>query len=300
MRLSNGRLDVKHIDDFVEEINRLCPSLQTAAEKLQGNRQDADSQFAFKPFLAAFAHHLAEMYECEDTDRLPEIFTAINHLYAEGNEQVREGVATSFIDGLKIKYPGYTTDTAQLCDYLSCEVRFASAWFNSSEHVYDLVNTLFRLCPAFREADEGLDRWIYEEQLPLYTILGDFARHLIGLLERGETERFPLIFIEVERLLHVGDDYTQGAVVVGLLEDLQNHNLYETGNPEQFRPYLGPKSAQAWDELNQFWEEVIAHKQAGLLQPLETIDSKNTSAEKLVEILAGVREAIEKFRKKNA
>jgi hypothetical protein len=45
--------------------------------------------------------------------------------------------------------------------------------------------------------------------------------------------------------------------VVGFLEDLQNGNLHPEGSrPQDFRPYLGPKSLEAWEGLNGFWQMV--------------------------------------------
>jgi hypothetical protein len=41
---------------------------------------------------------------------------------------------------------------------------------------------------------------------------------------------------------------------VGPLEALQNMNLHEDTEPEQFRPWLLPESAQWWDKLHGFWK----------------------------------------------
>jgi hypothetical protein len=44
------------------------------------------------------------------------------------------------------------------------------------------------------------------------------------------------------------------AATVGPLEALQNMNLHEDTEPEQFRPWLLPESARWWDKLHGFWE----------------------------------------------
>lgn len=75
--------------------------------------------------------------------------------------------------------------------------------------------------------DEGDD-------LPLYLALADFARHLIGMLEQGETDTFSRIFDVVERLIVERDSYVSEAAVSGLIEDLQNANLHSKTQPEQF------------------------------------------------------------------
>jgi hypothetical protein len=54
-----------------------------------------------------------------------------------------------------------------------------------------------------------------------------------------------------------GDPYVSEAATIGSLEDLQNTDLHDGTDPEQFRPYLLPESARCWDELYGFWERVI-------------------------------------------
>ena len=90
-------------------------------------------------------------------------------------------------------------------------------------------------------------------ELPLYLALTDLARHLIAMLERGETGSFTEIFSLVERLIIEGDDYVRDAAAVGLLEDLQNGGLHHQTKPEDFEPYLLPVSASKWQWLNDLW-----------------------------------------------
>ncbi len=121
----------------------------------------------------------------------------------------------------------------------------------------DMMGLLLKACPSFAPQWQAFqDEWQEKaNDLPLYLVLADFARHLIGMIERGDTASFPAVFAVVE-LLHVeGDPYVQEAATVGLLEDLQNLNLHKNDTePQQFRPYLGPVSLGWWDKLYQFWE----------------------------------------------
>ena len=110
-------------------------------------------------------------------------------------------------------------------------------------------------CPSFEpEWQRFCDEWRDEEELPLYVSLGDFARHIIGMLSRGDTARFPAIFDTIEQLHVDGDDYVREAATIGILESLQNLNLHSTTEPEQFRPYLHTYSERWWDKLYDFWE----------------------------------------------
>jgi len=131
-----------------------------------------------------------------------------------------------------------------------------------------MMETLLEVCPSFRPAWESFLAYWRDEpaEMPLYLALSDFARHLIAMLARGETESFPSIFAAVERLQTEGEHYVYEAAVVGLLEDLQNLNLHDRTEPEQFRPYLGAESSKAWDELYDFWYKVRVAKAAGLLE----------------------------------
>ena len=122
----------------------------------------------------------------------------------------------------------------------------------------DMMGVLLAACPAFAPQWEAFqDEWRTEaDDLPLYLILADFARHLIGMVERREIGDLPAVFAAVERLQVQGDHYVREASTVGLLEGLQNLNLHPNGTaPDQFRPYLGEQSARRWDKLNLFWQQ---------------------------------------------
>src|ERR1700693_1023033 len=102
----------------------------------------------------------------------------------------------------------------------------------------EMIGVLLDACPSFAPRWIAFqDEWREEvDDLPMYIVLGDFARHLIGMVERGDTARLAAIFAAVERLHVEGDGYRREAATVGLLEDLQNLNLHKNGTePEQFR-----------------------------------------------------------------
>lgn len=121
----------------------------------------------------------------------------------------------------------------------------------------DMMRVLLAACPSFAPQWEAYNNeWRdSDDEMPLYLALADFARHLVGMVERGETAVLPAVFAAVERLHVEGEHYVREAATVGLLEDLQNLNLHPNGtDPEQFRPYLGPVSAEMWHELYRFWQ----------------------------------------------
>jgi hypothetical protein len=120
----------------------------------------------------------------------------------------------------------------------------------------DIPRIVLEACPTFEDKwKEFLDEWKDEPEPPIYLALADFARHLIGMLAHGNTGPFPIIFSAVERMLVEGDDYVKEAATIGVLEALQNTNLHESTEPEQFRPYLKPESEKWWNKLYDFWEK---------------------------------------------
>lgn len=108
------------------------------------------------------------------------------------------------------------------------------------------ADSTFRLTLAdFRKGWNG--------EQPVLVELGQIARHLIGQIDRGETERFPAIFSVVEQWIEKGDPYVVNAAIVGLLETIQNICSHGPDPADRFLPWLGPKSLLAWQDLNSFW-----------------------------------------------
>jgi hypothetical protein len=114
----------------------------------------------------------------------------------------------------------------------------------------EMMRAILATCPTFGPSWQAfLDEWQDERgELPLYSALGDFARHLTSMLERGATSEFPDIFQTIESLHVDGDHYVKEAATIGILESLQNAR-----EPERFRQYLGPESEKSWNDLNRFW-----------------------------------------------
>ena len=116
-----------------------------------------------------------------------------------------------------------------------------------------MMPLLIEACPSFRgPGEEFLAYWADETE---YLALAELASHLIDLLERHNTESVAGIFDVVERLHLDGDSYVREAATVGLLEDLQNLNLYKTAKPKQFEPFLGVESKRWWKKVQDFWEK---------------------------------------------
>jgi hypothetical protein len=115
-----------------------------------------------------------------------------------------------------------------------------------------VVQALLTACPSFGEAwDRHLDEWAASSDRGVYIDVGVFAQHLVGLLERRETDEFPAVFATIERLFGEGDDGVRYLLTAGLIEDLGNIGSNAHGWPFalQFRQWFGPHASRAWDDV---------------------------------------------------
>ena len=118
-----------------------------------------------------------------------------------------------------------------------------------------MMQLLTVACPGFKPTlDKFLSEWSDDPELPYYLALGDFCRYLIKLLEVDEREQLSAAFKVIEHLHIEGDHYVREAATIGILEDLQNTNLHERTEPEQFLALLGPVSTRFWYKVADFWE----------------------------------------------
>jgi len=114
-----------------------------------------------------------------------------------------------------------------------------------------MIPLLLEACPSF-QGDWDDHRRDHGEALP-YVALGDFARHLLGLHLRHETDVFRAVARVIERLHVEGDGYVREAATIGLLESIQNVWSNNNVDPELFVPHLLPESLRWWRSLNNFW-----------------------------------------------
>jgi len=108
---------------------------------------------------------------------------------------------------------------------------------------------LSEACPSFREALADSVRDNGEELL--YAHAGALARHLLELHQAGNEQPFVSAGAFIERLHVEGDPYVRDLGTIGFLEGIQNNWADAAGD---FKAYLGPVSAKAWQVLNDFWD----------------------------------------------
>lgn len=121
------------------------------------------------------------------------------------------------------------------------------------------VPLLLVACPSYGA------RWIdysssgdFDPDL-LYVHLGDFARHVVDLLERSDLSEFTALAGVVERLHVEGDPYVREAATVGLLEGIQNVAGHRAVSTAALEAVLHPETRRWWASLNAFWNTQTPH-----------------------------------------
>lgn len=153
-----------------------------------------------------------------------------------------------------------TSDAKQLgnhADTSDIDIDEVIAKHHSMIERKNMFTRLLEVCPAFRPTwEEFIVEWEgHEDDLPYYLLLGDLARHLIAMLERGETERIRMAFQVVEEWHLEGEHYVKEAATIGLLEDLQNTGLHnDETSPEDFVEFLLPETRFWWFKVVDLWE----------------------------------------------
>jgi hypothetical protein len=107
----------------------------------------------------------------------------------------------------------------------------------------DVFPRLIVACPSF---DGSIHGSAADEDDGEYIRIGQFANHLIQLLDDGDTGSFPGVFAVVDQVLEEGDDEARSLITEGFFDDLANHTFYGTTDrrPHDFESWLGPRARQ--------------------------------------------------------
>jgi hypothetical protein len=126
-----------------------------------------------------------------------------------------------------------------------------------------VIGLLLEACPSYNL------RWETYRNAPefdvelLYVHLGDFADHVIDLLERDERSEFPAFIQVLERLHLDGDDDVKEAATIGLLEGIQNIAGHRKVSTESFEAALSVEMQRWWRSLDAFWSGKVPYVGAG-------------------------------------
>lgn len=119
----------------------------------------------------------------------------------------------------------------------------------------DVMPRLVADFPDFRTRwEKHLEFW---EGKPAgyYNDISEFVRFVVeDLYPSGKTEDVRRLLDLMEYWLGKGSSGVRELVTIGFFEDLQNlASSSPACSKEVFIPFLGPKSREAWDELERFW-----------------------------------------------
>jgi hypothetical protein len=128
------------------------------------------------------------------------------------------------------------------------------------------MGLLLQACPsyearwkAYRESPE------FDAEL-LYLHLGDFAHHVVDLLERDARAELAAIARALEHLHVEGDDDVKEAATIGLLEGIQNVAGHRNVSTEALEAALGAETHRWWRSLVAFWSGKVPHVGADLVK----------------------------------
>jgi hypothetical protein len=108
-------------------------------------------------------------------------------------------------------------------------------------------------CPGFKSTWEKHRELWQGEEAGIYNDLGEFASFIVDAYARHEIAPIIAAFALVEELLGGGDEETRGAAAFGFLEDLKNTASWRPFGASVFIQWLGPKSKEAWAEIDEIW-----------------------------------------------
>lgn len=129
-----------------------------------------------------------------------------------------------------------------------------------------VMGLLLEACPSYRA------RWERYRSAPefdgelLFVHLGDFADHLVDLLQEGDMAELPTLARELENLHVEGDDYVKEAATIGLLEGIQNVASNRGVPTTSLLAALGAETRRWWNSLDAFWSGRIPHVGADIVK----------------------------------
>ena len=118
----------------------------------------------------------------------------------------------------------------------------------------EAVKSLINLCPGIAQSwSEHLEFWGDDER-GHFNDISVVSPFIVDSYRAGQTEWFSEVFDQVERLVANTDEDIRGRAIVGLLENIQDNMSWTEEGYHVFEPWLGPKSLEAWRQLEVLWK----------------------------------------------
>ncbi len=119
-----------------------------------------------------------------------------------------------------------------------------------------IVPKLLQACPEAKDAwEQHLSFWGGEER-GLFNDVAVFADHIVEGFTVGDTVEFEAFFLVLEEMIESKDETVRALGVIGLIEGIQNIASHQAHGYSVFVPWLGPRSKEAWAEVEKMWSGV--------------------------------------------
>ena len=120
----------------------------------------------------------------------------------------------------------------------------------------DVIESLMVACPTFSPVVDACLEFYKSSpggEVPHYMLMGELVIECSKRMREGTCTEFRELFDLLEDWIENGDEFVVTLAVTGFIEDLQNSNLHEGSNPQDFKSYLKPKSSAYWEKVDRFW-----------------------------------------------
>jgi hypothetical protein len=233
--------------ELIKEIPEIIPFYE---KELEGWRGEEEEKYSiFKDILNPYLINLLEINE--NKELISRIFDFLEKIAISNYKKVQDA----------LRYLAYDkTILAKSQKYIGKETKKISYKIEKvlgkiMVQREDVMELLINVCPSFegKWKDHLEDIWDRDREEILYTDLSVFARHLTELTINKDFREFNDIFNEIERLIQEGDFFVSEAIVIGLLEDLQNGLLRNGYELNMMEKYLKPDTKECWIDLIKFW-----------------------------------------------
>ncbi len=118
----------------------------------------------------------------------------------------------------------------------------------------DMIPLMLEACPELKpQWEEFLLEWADDADLPLYLFIYVIADHVVGKVDRGESNGLDAVFDVVERWHLEGEHYVREAATVGFLEGIVSWEDKHREQQKILETYFRPETARYWTKMHNFW-----------------------------------------------
>jgi hypothetical protein len=139
-------------------------------------------------------------------------------------------------------------------------------WVDGGLGIADVLAGLLRACPTLVDPfSRHLESW-GDRPRGVYNDTPVVASHMVDLLMTGQLAEMNAGFVELERLLTLANREARAALIVGVIEEMQNVAQNRKVDPLGFRPFMKPETTAAWGRVRRYWEASGATSLADLIR----------------------------------